>query len=102
MAAPDAEVVASGGALLSSPAGMGMMADVLGRRVVALGEHEASSRGAALLALEALGLLPDIAAVPTTLGATYEPDAPRHARYQEGIARQTHLYDLLVETSKTE
>jgi gluconokinase len=101
VAAPDAEVIASGGALLSSPAWMGMMADVLGRRVVALGEHEASSRGAALLALEALGLLPDIAAVPTTLGATYEPDAARHARYQEGIARQTHLYDLLVETSKT-
>jgi gluconokinase len=81
---------------------MGMMADVLGRRVVALGEHEASSRGAALLALETLGLLPDIAAVPTTLGATYEPDAARHARYQEGIARQTRLYDVLVETSKTE
>ena len=102
VAAPDAEVIASGGALLSSAAWMGMMADVLGRPVVDLGEHEASSRGAALLALEALGLLPDIAAVPTTLGATYEPDAARHARYQDGIARQTHLYDLLVKTSKTE
>jgi gluconokinase len=102
VAAPDAEVIASGGALLSSPAWMGMMADVLGRRVVALGEHEASSRGAALLALEALDLLPDIAAVPTTLGATYEPDAARHARYQEGIARQSHLYELLVKTSTIE
>jgi gluconokinase len=69
---------------------------------VALGEREASSRGAALLALEALGLLPDIAAVPTILGARHEPDAARHARYQEGIARQIRLYDLLVETSKTE
>src|SRR5918912_360435 len=64
VAAPDAEVIASGGALLSSPAWMGMM--------------------------------PDVVAIPTTLGATYEPDSARHARYQEGIARQTHLYDLLV------
>src|SRR5439155_3010671 len=102
MASSDAEVIASGGALLGSPAWMGIVADVLGRRVVALGEHEASCRGAALLALEALGLLPDIASAPTALGATYEPDAARHARYEEGIARQTRLYDLLVATSKTE
>jgi gluconokinase len=101
VAAPDAVAVASGGALLGSPVWMDIMADVLGRTVVASGEREASSRGAALLALEALGLLPDIAAVPTKLGPVHQPDAARHARYQEAIARQVHLYDLLVGTPRT-
>ncbi len=96
VAATRADVVASGGALLGSPAWMGIMADVLGRRVVASGEREASSRGAALLALEALGLLPHIDAAHTAFGATYRPDKERHARYQEAIARQADLYDLLV------
>src|SRR5262249_19255407 len=51
------EVVATGGALLRSPAWMQMLADVLGRPVSASLEPEASSRGASLLALETLGLL---------------------------------------------
>jgi gluconokinase len=96
VATAHADVVASGGALLGSPAWMGIMADVLGRRVVASGEREASSRGAALLALEALGLLPHIDAAHTAFSATYQPDTERHARYQQAIARQAGLYDLLV------
>ena len=35
---------------------------------------EASSRGAALLALEASGALEDLAAAPAPMGKTYEPD----------------------------
>ena len=91
----DAPIIASGGALLQSPIWMGIMADVLGRPVMALQEHESSSRGAALLALDALGLLP-LAEVQTALGSTYEPNLRNHERYQEAIARQTHLYNLLV------
>src|ERR671939_619336 len=72
-----------------------MAPDAHGLTVLPFLAGERSPGCAALLALEALGLLPDIAAVPTTLGATYESDAARHARYQEGIARQTHLYNLL-------
>ena len=49
------EVVASGGGLLNSPTWTRIMADTLGRPVTLSGVKEASSRGAALIALEALG-----------------------------------------------
>jgi gluconokinase len=88
--------IASGGALLQSPAWMQIFADVLGRAVVASAEREATSRGAALLALRALGVLPSIASVPAADGAVYEPDAARHAIYQAAIARQRWLYDRLI------
>jgi gluconokinase len=51
------EVVATGAALLHSPAWMQIMADVLGRPVLASAELQGSSRGVALLALETLGWL---------------------------------------------
>jgi gluconokinase len=90
------EVVATGGALVASPAWTRIMADVLGVPVRASTEPEASSRGAALLALEALGLLPSVAAAPAGFGATVEPDPARHARYREGLARHRQLYELLI------
>ncbi len=96
VAAPDAVVVASGGALLGSPAWLTIMSDVLGRTVVASQVSEASSRGAALLALEALGLISDLMALPAEEGRSFQADAVRHAAYQAALARQTHLYNLLV------
>jgi len=90
------EVVATGGALVASPAWTRIMADVLGVPVRASTEPEASSRGAALLALEALGLLPSLAAAPAGFGATVEPDPAHHARYREGLARHRQLYELLI------
>lgn len=90
------EVVATGGALLASPAWIQIMADVLGVPVTPSTEAEASSRGAALLALEAMGALPSLAAAPAGLGPTVVPDPGRHARYREGLARHRQLYDLLI------
>ncbi|HZN12293.1 MAG TPA: hypothetical protein VFC61_11465, partial [Blastocatellia bacterium] len=72
------------------------MADVIGVPVVASAVPEASSRGAALLALEALGRVEDLGAVPTPLGAVYEPDPARHEIYRRGRGRQERLYELLV------
>ena len=69
---------------------------VLGREVVASREHEASSRGATLLALEALGPLRDATTAPMLLGSSFTPAAGRHARYQDAIACQERLYRLLV------
>jgi gluconokinase len=69
---------------------------VLGRPVVASAEPEATSRGVALLALNALGALASIADAPAADGALYEPDAARHTRYREAVARQRQLYDLLI------
>jgi gluconokinase len=97
--ADDVRVVASGGALLSSPAWMQIVADVLGRPLVASGEAETTSRGAALLALRTLGVIPSLDAIPAAEGPTYEPDQARHAVYQGAIARQEWLYERLLTRS---
>ncbi len=94
--AADAIFVASGGALLQSPAWLRICADVLGRPVVASAEPEATSRGVALLALHALGHLPDLAALPPAEGQRYTPDAARHAIYRAAIERQQQLYAALI------
>jgi gluconokinase len=87
------EIVASGGALLRSPAWIQIMADVLGHEVIASAEAEGSSRGAALLALEHVGAVgARDAAAP--LGKVVSPDPARHARYCEARARH-----LMVEAS---
>ena len=90
------EVVATGGALAASPAWTGIMADVLGVPIRPSAEPEASSRGAALLALEALGALPSLEAAPPAFGPAIHPDPGRHARYREGLARHRQLYELLI------
>ena len=91
------EIVASGGALLSSPAWLQILTDVLGRPVRVFEEGEASSRGAALLTLESMGALKRLEDVPVTLGRTFEPDRARHDRYLEAIERQQELYGVLVQ-----
>jgi gluconokinase len=91
------EVVGTGGALLHSPAWLQIMADVLGRPVLASAEPEASSRGASLLALEQLGYLrrplDDLLPVARR---TYQPVPTATARYRQAAERQRHLYDVLV------
>jgi gluconokinase len=98
-AVPEArQVVATGGALLHSPAWLQIVADVLDQPVLASAEPEASSRGAALLALEALGALPDgLEALAPAVERVYEPIAAHVERYRAAAARQARLYDLLVE-----
>jgi gluconokinase len=90
------ETVASGGALLRSPAWTQMMADVLGHPVITCQVAEASSRGAALLALEALGIIRSIEEIPTAMGKRFHPDPQRHRRYQEAMKRQDEVYNLLI------
>lgn len=92
----DAEIVASGGALLRSQAWAQIMSDVLGRSIQISAEEEASSRGAALMALEAIGLIRELAAVPAERGPVLEPDSDRHERYQRAIDRQRRLYEILI------
>ncbi len=90
-ASPGHLVVASGGAISHSRGWVQMLADALGRPVHASTEREATSRGAALLALEALGVLPDVTAVHTPLGEVYTPDAAHHARYRAALERHRRL-----------
>ncbi len=71
-------LIASGGALLSSPTWMQIIADTLGRPVVASAEPEATSRGVALLALRSIGALAALSDAPADDGDAYEPDHARH------------------------
>jgi gluconokinase len=89
------EVVASGGGLLHSPTWTRIMADTLGRPVTLSGVREASSRGAALIALEALGG-PEIEAARAPLGETFKPDQSRHEIYRNALDRQRRLYDSVL------
>ena len=93
------EIVASGAGLLQSPVWMQMLADVLERPITASAVTEASSRGAALLALEASGLLEDLsAAAAAPMGNTYEPDPANRNRYREAMLRQQDLYDMMMDS----
>lgn len=94
-AAPEHVVVGSGGALAASAAWAQIIADALGRPLIVSPEEEATSRGAALLALDALGRRPFDAAASTPSGTTFVPDPSRHARYAEALARQRTLEDTL-------
>jgi len=90
-AAADHVIVASGGALARSPAWTQIIADVLGRPITWSRESEATSRGAARLALQALGALPDLARAPAPLGETVVPDRARHLRYRDALERHRRL-----------
>jgi gluconokinase len=96
-AAEPHRLIASGGALLASPAWMRMVADAVGRPLVASLEPEASSRGAALLALEGSGLVADADDLPLRVGAEYLPDPERHERYRAAGRRQAELYRRLLD-----
>lgn len=90
------EIRATGGALLHSPVWMQILADVLGHPVAASTVEEASSRGAALRALESLGLLTDLAEASAPTGDRYLPAPERHALYRVALARQQALYRRLI------
>jgi gluconokinase len=94
---PPADVVASGGALLHSPAWTQMMADALGRPVNVCVEKEASGRGAALVALERLGAIRNLGDLPARMGAAYPADPAHLPVYRDELARQRRLYTKLFE-----
>lgn len=89
-------ILASGGSLLRSDVWMQICADAIGLPITASGEGEATSRGAALLALAAIGAIADMADLPAAQGATYAPNPQTHAIYQAAIERQQALYRQLI------
>jgi len=84
-------IVASGAALGHSRAWTQMIADAIGRPVTWSVEPEATSRGAAMLALEALGLLADLSSARRPTGETFVPQKAHHVRYLEALERQRRL-----------
>jgi gluconokinase len=85
------EIVATGGGLLNDPEWTQIMADALGRPVVASGVEEASLRGAAVTTLERRGYQADTA----PLGNVFEPRGDRMDEYRSARERQQRLYEEL-------
>jgi len=91
-----ARIIASGGAIRRSDYLTQLVADVIGVRVIASRAVEASSRGAAIFALAALGQISDLSEIPGPLGKTFDPRSDRYAVYQRARLRQERLYEKLV------
>ena len=83
------------GGLLRSPVWARLLADVLGQPLHISKVAETSSRGTALFALEALGLLPDGHLLPPPLGKTIAPGPARHAIYREAYAAHLEMHSRL-------
>ena len=90
------EVVASGNAMAKSAVWIQILADVLGWPILRSPWKEASSRGAAMTALVAAGLVKDLSGIPALPSEPVTPNMARHARYQEARARWRDLYSKVV------
>jgi len=90
---PGAEIVASGGALQDNGLWRQILADVMQTPVHLIDVEEATSRGAAILALQALDL-PQPPDPPTV--HTSRPDKGAGAAYAEALRRQQELYDRVI------
>ncbi len=97
VALPDHQIVANGAAILRSPTWLQITADVLAHPLLALPPgDEASARGAAVAALDALGLAPLGSTDDPAMGASLiRPNAAHFAAYQAGRNRQEQLEHLL-------
>ena len=84
-------IVGSGGALRQSPAWAQMVTDTLGSPLAITEDHETSSRGVALLALEAVGAIADAAAVSPPATSVLTPVPERTAVYAAALTRQLAL-----------
>jgi gluconokinase len=94
--APSHDIYASGGAALRSPLWLQMIADTLDHSLFALdADAEASARGAAICALQAIGAIDDIRLDPGSGMETYAPSTERHAVYAQARQRQERLETAL-------
>jgi gluconokinase len=89
-------VIASGAAVLRSPAWAQIISDVIGAGIAVSAEAETSSRGAAVMALEEMSVIPSIESVEVALGHVYSPDPTCHDRYLAARRRQNRLYQALI------
>jgi gluconokinase len=94
------EVVASGGVTGHVPFMLPALAGAIGTQVMSSLVSETSARGTALLGLEALGIIKDIAEAPLLISQAYQPKAEHHVRYRQMIQRQQALYDRVILDSR--
>ncbi|MGH2448768.1 MAG: gluconokinase, partial [Chloroflexota bacterium] len=88
-------IIGSGAGLIHSPAWMQIMSDVLAEPLYASAVPEATSRGAALLVLEALGSINRDDTRPA-LGTEYAPNPTNGGIYRSAMERQQQLYRALI------
>lgn len=102
LAAPEHEVVASGGAILVMPSWLQITTDVLGHTLIAATpDDESTARGAALMAAIGAGVVPGIDGIFDVAGASqYVPNMANHERYRDARARQARLEQSLVVTEE--
>ena len=95
LAAPDAVLVGSGGALVASPTWCQIIADVTNTPLLISDEAEATAKGAAKLAI---GNWLSTSALPiaNSQWMRFEPDRTHHQLYRAAMVRQQELYDKLV------
>ncbi len=93
---PEADkIIVSGGALSQSEVWAQIFANALGKPLHMADEAEASSRGAALLAMEATGSIHDIGDCPASYGKTVVPNAAYYEMYRNLLKKQQFLYDKI-------
>lgn len=95
MAPGTSRLIASGAAILSSPAWLQVMADAIGREVMTGAYKEASSRGAAIFALESLGLA-KAEDLDAGTGRIFTPNPAATNLYKKAEKRQEALYEALI------
>ena len=103
LAAPEHEMVVSGGAILVMPSWLQITADALGHSLIASTPgDESTARGAALMAAVEAGLLPRVDEASDVVGgmSRYAPNMASHERYRIGRDRQSRLEQTLALTGE--
>jgi len=90
------QMIASGGAIQNSPWWLQTMADVLSVPLGVSAEQQDTSRGTAILALNALGIWDSLDTYPAQIAETYGPDLTKYDIYAGARERQTELYSRLL------
>lgn len=93
---PAGHIYVSGG-FIASDAWVGLLADVLGRKLSVLHAEDASAVGAAILGMKALGMIGDLGDVQRFFSVTkeYEPDESRHEVYLKNFVIFRQLYEKM-------
>ncbi len=87
-------IVATGGGLYNSKVWGKIIADVIGANLGVISEAEASSRGAALLALESLNILKLDGS--DNFKEVYKTNSDNNLIYQQAVSRYKNFYQKLV------
>jgi len=98
---PSGSIYVSGG-FTHSPDWVALLADVLGRPLLVTGTEDASSAGAAIMAMQAIGVIPslDRAGAFFTVRESFGPRQNAHQAYRDNYTVYAQLYDRLKDLKR--